>query len=483
VMPTVNNRKHNDAAAMALWRSSAVCRFLQDQVHSDSCRSPTRGVRNISPGGKGKLLKTAETIEELVDILSNFKREQGAANPELTDRIQGMTSDLKQFILSSQVSNALNKDIECDKFSHALYSIESIITDTGLQPSIRAALIRKELREVGIFTWNSDLEGMIFGYGEPVHDQLVVASIPQSMKDFCMDNEEFLSGAAFERYKYYETRDYGVDDRKEEIAANIDDIERLSYLIQMSPTGSLETRDISLRYRMVFGSRFRGNVGGVVLPFNVIVERLKASGNIRVTSLATPSSGGAEYGGEAVEQEDHDSDDEEYDELIERAKWSKVKSKGSKRNQKFDSAQPPSPPPKSADRTPTPNSKIGRGRGPAEPLPDIKFEWSGATPVAPHEHAAHVFHDPAYWRFVGQGLHGGKDRAGMWKRLPWSVLKDLITTSKGIKIPDNRTGKHMTVEDVKKYGRSSSNCPLHIGVQDLLDWMEDMETKGIVPIA
>jgi hypothetical protein len=43
--------------------------------------------------------------------------------------------------------------------------VEGIINDSALHPGLRAALLRKKLRGVGIFAWNADLEGMVFGYG------------------------------------------------------------------------------------------------------------------------------------------------------------------------------------------------------------------------------------------------------------------------------------------------------------------------------
>jgi hypothetical protein len=131
----------------------------------------------------------------------------------------------------------------------------------------------------------------------------------------------------------------------------------------------------------------------------------------------------------------------------------------------------------------------GKGRGGlAAPdarsnMPDeykeYKIEWIGSTRNVEKDHPQRVFNDPAYWRFVGMAMHGAREHVGLWKRLPWSVLKDLIESSKNIRVSENRAGKYMTPDEIRKYGRVAANSPVHIGVKDLLDWMEEMQTRSV----
>ena len=134
-------------------------------------------------------------------------------------------------------------------------------------------------------------------------------------------------------------------------------------------------------------------------------------------------------------------------------------------------------------------------------MSDYLFEWVGKEPRdLNREHPQHVFRSPSYWRysshikfkklsnlfccprFVGSVLHGSKERAGLWRQLPWAVLKDVIYCTKNIRVPDNKALSYMTAAETTRYGKAMSNAAIHMGLRDLLEWMEAMETKGLVPV-
>jgi hypothetical protein len=39
----------------------------------------------------------------------------------------------------------------------------------------------------------------------------------------------------------------------------------------------------------------------------------------------------------------------------------------------------------------------------------------------------------------------------------------------------------MTPDESSRYGKPMCNAAIHLGLRDLLDWMQDMEAKGVVP--
>ena len=70
----------------------------------------------------------------------------------------------------------------------------------------------------------------------------------------------------------------------------------------------------------------------------------------------------------------------------------------------------------------------------------------------------------------------------MWRQLPWTVLKDVIYCTKNIRVPDNKALCYMSTAETSKYGTAMSNAAIHVGLRDLLEWMEGMETKGLAPV-
>lgn len=187
---------------------------------------------------------SVKNLDDLVDLLTNFNSDNGD-NAALSEQLAAVTSELKQYIQTNQALESLNvhPSAQTSKFAPALKDVEAIINDSNMHPSIRAALLRKKLRSVGIFAWNSDLEGMIFGYGYALHDAQVVNSMPQSIKEFCMEEKEFLSGIAYERYvaQYYGGSPSDRDPQK-------DDVDRISYLVETSSTGKLTSREVMPQY-------------------------------------------------------------------------------------------------------------------------------------------------------------------------------------------------------------------------------------------
>lgn len=481
IMPTINNKKHADQAAMQLWRSSAIYKLISEYVRR---RSPSLGLE-ITPslksttkwvGRKVKPDPTKALIGDLMEILGAFKQDQ-VGNEEIAAQVQVMTNELKQYINRRDVVTALHKEPPGDKYARALNAIEAIISETSMHPAIRAALVRRELREIGIFTWNSDLEGMIFGYGEGLHDQQVVESMPKSMKDFCLENIEFLSGIAFERYSYQQA----PPDKNHEAVANVDDFDRVAYIVETSPTGVISTRGLSKMYRMVFGKRFHGDYKGIRYPFNVFMEKLGTTvPQLKVTEIDAKTSAALASNNEFTLLDDEDGDQDDFGDFDD----------GSEDNNVPYSRSGPIPKISVAASSPVASQrKGGRGRGGAavpdgrNNMPDeykeYKIEWIGPTRNVERDHPQRVYNDPAYWRFVGMALHGAREHVGLWKRLPWSVLKDLIESSKNIRIAENRAGKYMSPDEIRKYGRVAANSPVHIGIKDLLDWMEEMQTRSV----
>ena len=80
---------------------------------------------------------------------------------------------------------------------------------------------------------------------------------------------------------------------------------------------------------------------------------------------------------------------------------------------------------------------------------------------------------------MGSVLHGGRNRGGMWKHLPWNVLKDLIQSAHLLRMTDNTAGKFMSSADIRRYGKHSSTSSIHIGLSELLEWMYDMEARKL----
>jgi len=558
-------------------------------------------------------------------MLTSFRRNH-SDDQEFAQKLQQITVDLKSSLQQANIYKEREKQPTKDKFSRTLEKIENIINDSSLHMAIRSALIRKELRDVGIFTWNSDLEGMIFGYGDPAHCEQIIRSMPKSMKEFCMEQSSTLSGSAFSMFSgsscpvlsrpsirdnnnivggssiSRDKKNSRSSDRSSITSSSssttFNDYDRVVYLIESSPGKELLSIDIPKYYQMSYGTKFRCMNGGVSLPFNVLVDKIKLNPNIKVTQLdfsafpspskstsSTPApdilsfnpdddDGGGngieseqqqqeQEQGEIEEEEEGDYDsqfaalsdvdttpsDEDYDESessvkdeaeeladIYASKGSNKKGgslfndailkNGNKKKNKSNKGKDKDRNVGSGDREPrkekkehntksnykkvliadsTPARKSNtintdvptitpRGADNDEhPSKMYRFEWIGpksssiststsistvsSTSVEP---ADHIFQNPDYWVFVGSMLHGAKDRGGIWKKLPWSVLKDVISSTKNAKIPDNNIGKYLTNDDLRRYGRQSGLVPLHIGLQDLVDWMDEMETRALL---
>lgn len=428
-----------------------------------------------------------------------------------------------------------------DKYSKVLEKIEKIIEDSGMHTAIRAALIRKELRDVGIFTWNSDLEGMIFGYGDPNHCSQLITKMPLSMKQFCTEQVN-LSGAAFANFGRGTTlsrppprdskKSGGIPPRhpvmSPSASGSFDDVARVTYLIGAATSGEgLLSTDLAKKYYAAFGMRFQCLLGGVPIPFSVLIEKLEENPNIRIIQIdadgskstvrisrpVTPVSVYDDDNDDDEQEEgdydspfaplselnDMDSDSEtesvtgKFDEVddIAEAYEAKIdhhknfkdalmakkgtpqkgkgKVKGKVKDLKISSPSTPS----QKDRLLL-NSLLSEVDRPGK---IYKFQWLGEVP---HEPPDHIYQNPDYWTFVGSILHGAKDRGGMWKRLPWAVLKDVIASTKSVKIADNSIGKYLTADDLRKYGRQVGLIPLHIGLQDLVDWLDEMTARSLV---
>jgi hypothetical protein len=492
IMPTINNKKHPDQAAMQLWRSSSIYKLISDYVHKRSPSSNVESTPSIKSTSKWISRKvkpdpTKALIGDLMEILGAFKQDQ-VGNQEIAAQVQVMTTNLKQYINRRDIVTALHKEPAGDKYARALNAIESIISETSMHPAIRAALVRRELRDIGIFTWNSDLEGMIFGYGEGLHDQQVVESMPKSMKDFCLENVEFLSGIAFERYSYQQV----APEKSHDAVANVDDFDRVAYLVETSHTGVISTRALSKMYRMVFGKRFQGDYKGIRYPFNVFMEKLGTTvPELKVTEIdAKTASALVSTNNELSLLDDEEGEQDDSGDFDDGSDGS-----GAYRGGPVPKISVTSSPAATSwqragagGNVSNNNSNKGKSRTGAAPdarsnMPDeykeYKIEWVGPTRNVDKDHPQRVFNDPAYWRFVGMVMHGAREHVGLWKRLPWSVLKDLIESSKNIRVSENRAGKYMTPDEIRKYGRVAANSPVHIGIKDLLDWMEEMQTRGV----
>lgn len=622
-MPTVKGIKNNDNADMRLWRSSAVYRFLSNHAEAEHNSSKTEASQIAAPPWTVEDTNASRSIEDLLDILASFNR--GDANSEIMSQIQNMTSELESRILTSDIMNALQRYPGYNgMFSKALKTIEIIINTNTISVGIRASLIRRELRDVGIFTWNSDLEGMIFGYGEPKHDLEVVRSIPTSMKSFCIDQEETLSGWAY--FKYGNIRGDSKVDKDD-----IDDLDRIVFIIRYFKMFSIFY--FPKLYKIIFGARFRGEINGIQYPFNYFVEKLQTDPRIRISHVSSSSTkssqistpqrdevevsnsvtasvtasllvsgtvnsknnsnscssttsdglgatyfktsgninAAAELGveqGEVNDEEYADSvsndvtyEDDGCDDLHDTGKKGLPRSDNRRRkNEKRptslnasissrqkvhhsegfgescnnnitannsgygnsksaynnyntnnnNSSGSTSTGKKAVDkvyvqRTSKPPRQYYDKMQSTKEHEDVNvdeddegsaaalvadlsgerefiFEWIGEYNSEEVEfHPQSVFSNANYWHFVGSVLHGGHDKGGMWKQLPWLILKDLIFESRHIRLSDNVAGKFMSPEDVRRFGKSCWTSPVHVGLQDLLNWMEHMETRNIIP--
>lgn len=181
------------------------------------------------------------SLDDLVELLTSYKQDTNGDDQGLTDQLQNVTSTLIQYLQTSRALDSLQEQRQskvAGKFSRALKDVEIIINDNSVHPGIRAALLRKKLRAVGIFSWNADLEGMVFGYGYETHDKLVVSSMPRSIKDFCMSETEILSGIAYDRFIYQMTGSKGERD------PNRNDAERICFLVETCTDGRLTSREV-----------------------------------------------------------------------------------------------------------------------------------------------------------------------------------------------------------------------------------------------
>jgi hypothetical protein len=502
--------------------------------------------------------------------LTTFKREN-ADDVELVAKLQAMTADLKQHMHNAHISKALEVAPACDRFATVKDRIEGIVDDSHMHMSIKTALVRHALRDVGVFTWNGDVEGMIFGYGDPVHGQLVIENMPQSMKDFCMAHEKTLSGIAFDVYSFSRPSasshaSPALKSRKGKPSENVNDYERLLYLIEASPSGYLVSSAVARVYRKCFGCRFECIVDGLQMPFVALIESLKSNPFVKVSvidhsayvkSLGTKAAaravarrgskrgddsayesdedvpdgegeereeGGSDEDPDSSDEDDYDNEDDDSndDYFFRRGRAAAAAACNPSKIRVVSSRSPPPPgftSVASASGTAgsgrkvdagrgggssgggsgrgTPNRKDKRGRArtpsltsdtdsPGKPGPEVdkvlyKLEWVGERQKGPvPDHPDHVFRNPQYWIFVGHVLHGGRDRGGMWKQLPWGVLKDVILSTKRMKVVDNLAGAFMTPDELKRHGKQAGNSALHVGLQDMLEWMEDMESKSIV---
>jgi hypothetical protein len=574
-MPTVNHVKQVDTVDMKLWKISSIHKYLSDRSGSGPPVPPTAPSSPVASSSNTNSSSSfaskqvdRSNAEEILSMLTSFRRNH-TDDQELSQRLQQITSELKSSLQHANVyQDSTEKQPLKDKYSKVLEKIEKIIEDTGLHTAIRAALIRKELREVGIFTWNSDLEGMIFGYGDPNHCTQLITKMPASMKQFCAEQVN-LSGAAFANSGGGPTlsrpppRDAVPRDSKKSggmipprhpvasssaSSSSFDDVARVVYLIGAASRQGLLSTDLAKRYYGAYGMRFQCLRGGVPMPFSVLVEKLQENPNIQITEI--DSSGGGGAGGSnrlavrisrpvtpqsAVydeEQEegdddspfaplselDDDGDDDmdgegdgdsetgsmvgKFDEVDEIAEAYEAKIDHHKNFRDALVSKKATPPkgkakakdlktssPSSPAAAPAPATPGHKDRLPAallalleedRPGKIYKFQWTGEAPSEPPDH---IYQNPDYWTFVGSILHGAKDRGGMWKRLPWSVLKDVIASTKSVKIAENSIGKYLTAEDLRKYGRQVGLIPLHIGLQDLVDWLDEMTARSLVVVS
>lgn len=492
---------------------------------------------SVVKNGSHMVLKhnqSANSLDDLVELLTVFKHDNGF-NEGLVEQLHTVTVGLKQYLHSSRASEQLEGQKPSQKastFSKTKKEIENIINDSAMHPGIRAALLRKKLRNVGIFAWNADLEGMIFGYGYDLHDRLVVASMPRSIKDFCLEEKE-LSGLAYERYISMA----GGSTAKREF--NQDDAERICYLVEISKEGRLTSREVSKEYKLAFGTRFRSERGGVHYPFRVLVDNILKNPNIKVTSIddyeafillrerSEKGRSGSAVGDDECDEFFNDTDvltpepsakkdkhiplvldndvgvkksfvgvlKNDFDLLAEdvdiEADTNSVSGerseKGGRKPRRSRDAGSQSPMRQRSSVTAASQKYPSLPRTDdavyEDDTKDYLFEWVGEEPRDVHkEHPQHVFQSPSYWRFVGSVLHGSKERAGLWRSLPWAVLKDVIYCTKNIRVPDNKASGYMSSDEMERYGKALSSAGIHLGLRDLMEWMEDMETRGLIPV-
>jgi hypothetical protein len=562
-MPTVNHVKQIDTVDMKLWKISSIHKYLSDRagtgppIPPTAPSSPVASSSNPSSSSFASKQADKSNAEEILSMLTSFRRNH-TDDQELSQRLQQITSELKSSLQHANVyQDSTDKQPMKDKYSKVLEKIEKIIEDSGMHTAIRAALVRKELRDVGIFTWNSDLEGMIFGYGDPTHCTQLISKMPTSMKQFCAEQVN-LSGAAFANSGGGPTlsrpppRDPVPRDLKKSAGAlpprhptgsssgsgSFDDVARVVYLIGAASGNVLLSTDLAKRYYAAFGTRFQCLKGGVPMPFSVLVERLQENPHIQITQIdsdgtkapvriSRPVTPVSVYDEEEEQEEgDYDSpfaplsemDDmdnesetgsvggggrfDEADEIAEayeakidhhknfrdallakkatppRGKGGGDQGKGKTKDLKISSMAAAAAAPSAS----TPRKDRSLVSSEEEQLTGkiYKFQWTGESLQEPPDH---IYQSPDYWTFVGSILHGAKDRGGMWKRLPWAVLKDVIASTKSVKMPENSIGKYLTADDLRRYGRQVGLVPLHIGLQDLVDWLDEMTARSLATIS
>ena len=49
--------------------------------------------------------------------------------------------------------------------------------------------------------------------------------------------------------------------------------------------------------------------------------------------------------------------------------------------------------------------------------------------------------------------------------------------TQSVKFPDNLASKYMSADDLKLHGRQCGTSHMHIGLPELVEWMQDMEAK------
>jgi hypothetical protein len=549
-MPTLNHVKQIDTVDMKLWKSSSIHKFISDRCCPKGSSAPFSPKASTTGPSNSTSKQGADRLnaEEILNMLTSF-RQTHIEDQNLSQQLQQITSELKSSFEHAKIyqDSSDSKQPAHDKYSKLLDKIDRIIEDSGMHMAVRAAMIRKELRDIGVFTWNADLEGMIFGYGDPNHCNQLIDKMPHSIKEFCL-GQATLSGASFvasgaggSGISRPPTRDPSYRDSKKPSLAppprpsappgastSFDDVARVSYLVATAattPSGALLSTDLPKRYHAAFGMKFQCEVGGVPLPFSVLLDKLKESSRIQVTLLE--STGNEEKSSRrsrpvtpaSTAGDDEDSDNEEagdyespfavlseidddtasdgesvtsdsssrFDEADEIAESFEAKAdvkKNLKKNKgkaKGKAKAKGEVAPDSKLTAPTPwKSRLPLvSAGDDRPVSVYRLQWIG-SPDELHEPPDHIFRNPDYWTFVGSILHGAKDRGGMWKRLPWAVLKDVIASTKSVKVADNMIGRYLTSEDLRKYGRQSSLVPLHIGLQDLVDWMDEMTAKSLL---
>ena len=545
IVPTVSSVKHTNTITSKLWRSSTIHRFIHEQASRsarvDGMRNvqspiPSAGTasrsRSASPARGEKKKKSSYEIEDICEILNTFRRENGD-NVELSEKLQAVTADLKLYMHNAEITKALEIEPTCDRFYKAKTRIEAAIDDTHLHMAMKTAIIRYILRDVGVFTWNSDVEGMIFGYGDPAHGPLVIENMPQTMKDFCMENEKALSGVAFEAYMTGRVTPKSatpyLKSRNSPSVAPVNDYDRILYLIESAPAGYILSSALSKLYRKAFASPLTYTIDGGQVSLTGIIERLKNSVSVKVTALdctvaslwrgkgqgvskAIRNKRGNESGmesdddalsvgsdgasdvdahweggndedegeeeGEDVSDVDEEVNGDGEDDDFDFRRYAPGGSHG-QGNVRVASTMPTCGP--NRRRFSGKNTKRSARQAASDRDQIYKLEWVGQRPQGRLvEPDGHVFRNPQYWMFVGHVLHGGRDRGGWWKRLPWAVLKDVILSTKRMKVVDNTVGVYMRPEHLKKHGKQAANSPIHVGLQDLLEWMEDMESRSIV---